>query len=97
MKAKIKKDAPEIFWKQTLEIFRRPEFIPKAYRDFKKKLEELAEKEFEVEKEYNNRVVLKYPPELIERLPTGELVTAIDLEKKLIEKQKENFKEVMGV
>jgi len=83
--AKIKKDAPEIFWKDTLEVFRKPENVPESYRRFKEKLKNLIGIPLEVEKEYNDRIVLKYPEWLIEKLPTGELVTAIDLEKKLVE------------
>jgi hypothetical protein len=84
-RAKIKEDAPRIFWEETLKTFRRAERIPETYREFKKRLEELAGKVFEIEREYDDRIQLKYPPELVERLPTGEVITGIDVEKKLVE------------
>jgi hypothetical protein len=84
-KAKIKKGAGRIFWEQTLETFRRPELIPETYREFKRRLEQLEGVVMDVEKEYNDRIVLKYPPEFVERLPEGRVVTEIDVEKKLVE------------
>ena len=44
-------------------------------------LKQLAGKKLEVEREYNDRVVLKYPPEMVKVYPDGRKVVAIDLEK----------------
>jgi hypothetical protein len=86
--ARIKEGASKIFWEKVLKTFRRPELIPPSYREFKNKLEKLEGKVLEVEKEYDDRVVLKYPPEFIEKLPEGGIVSAIDVEKDLVELEK---------
>lgn len=94
--ARIKSNASQIFWNRAKKQFNVDEDrwdvslveqIPKTYIDFRKTLQNLANKEFEVDNEYNNRIVLKYPPELQKPFGKGKVV-AIDLEKDLVEEIK---------
>lgn len=90
--AKIKANAHNIFWKRVLKDYNvelnRLDIplnrqIPQTVIDFRKKLGDLANMEMEITKEYNDRIVLKYPPELVKPFGEGKIV-GIDLEKDLV-------------
>ena len=60
--------------------------MPKEAREYSIKISELEGKVFDVGREYDERIVLRYPPELVETTKDGKKVVAIDLEKDLVEK-----------
>jgi len=90
--AKIKGNASQIFWKKACEDFNVDlsnifvplnKQIPQTYIEFRKLLRNLANKTFEIDREYSDRIVLNYPPELRKPYGKGEIV-GIDLEKSLV-------------
>ena len=79
-KARIKENAPEQFYKESVKIFKGG--LPKTYLEFHQTLKKWAGKMLEVEKEYDDRVFLKYPNPVEEN---GYKIVGIDLEKKFVE------------
>jgi hypothetical protein len=80
LKARIKKNAPEIFLKKELKTFKRG--LPETYKEYYRLLKELAGKILEVDSTYGDRVVLKYPKA---KNINGLLVTGIDLDRELVD------------
>lgn len=85
-KARIIKDAPTVFMKEQRKIFRDVS-LPKEAQEHYERLQKLAGMTFEIEREYGDRIVLKYPPSLCYPTEDGKgTVCAIDLEQHLVEK-----------
>jgi len=89
--ATVKPNASSLFHKKNiLPILKRTQNIssvPRTYLEFRDHLRKLEGKTFEIVKEYDDRIVLKYPEEMIEEFEPGRSVVSIDLEKYLVKKQ----------
>jgi hypothetical protein len=84
--ARVKSNAASIFWKKFNRDRNPRAPIPRETSEFGDRLKEISGKTFVVDREYDNRVVLQYPPEMVYPMPNGRgKVVAIDMEKDLVE------------
>lgn len=92
LRAKIKKNASRLWLKETLKSLNKQYLneLPYTYRDYFQKLlalELLSSKgeSFKVERQYNDRIVLRYSKEIQNLLDIPKEVVAIDIEAKYVE------------
>lgn len=80
--AKIKKDASTLFTREQRKTYRNVP-LPREAQRFRELLRKLAGKTFEIDRIYNDRIVLNYPVKIVDG--RGCIVTGIDLAINLVE------------